>query len=77
MSIDNPDTQFRVVINQEEQYAIWPTFKEVPNGWTQVGQEGTKDSCLTYISEHWQDMRPKSLRDALEQGTDHQTSAQV
>ena len=63
MSIDNPNTQFYVVINEEEQYAIWPAFKDIPQGWKLAGKEGNKDDCIAYISEVWQDMRPKSLKE--------------
>ena len=53
---------YEVVINHEEQYSIWPADRECPLGWTQVGFSGAKGECLTYIEEHWQDMRPLSIR---------------
>jgi len=56
---------YRVVFNHEEQYSIWPVDKEIPVGWTDAGKQGYKNECLTYISEVWIDMRPKSLRDAM------------
>jgi MbtH protein len=56
---------YRVVLNHEEQYSIWPVDKEIPAGWTDAGRQGGKEDCLTYISEVWTDMRPKSLRDAM------------
>ncbi len=62
MSWDSEDTIFRVVINHEEQYSIWPDHLEVPNGWGEVGLTGKKPECLAYIDEHWTDMRPLSLR---------------
>jgi MbtH protein len=49
-------------MNHEEQYSIWPSYKEVPPGWRAIGAERTKDECLAYISEAWTDMRPLSLR---------------
>ena len=61
--------EFQVVANHEEQYSVWPTFKEVPAGWMAVGPTGTKDACLDYIERVWTDMRPKSLRDALAAGS--------
>lgn len=64
MSIDHEDTHFEVVVNPQEQYSIWPTFKPIPEGWTAVGFKGTKPECLDHINEVWVDMRPKSLRDA-------------
>jgi MbtH protein len=53
---------YRVVVNHEEQYSIWPKYKEIPNGWRAVGKIGLKPECLTYINEVWTDMRPLSLR---------------
>ncbi len=58
-----PDIVYRVVVNAEEQYSIWPADQEIPRGWTPVGAEGSKDECLAFVDEHWVDMRPRSLRD--------------
>jgi MbtH protein len=65
MSIDAEDTEFTVVLNEEEQYSIWPTFKVVPEGWREVGVVGVKTVCLEYIERTWVDMRPRSLREAM------------
>lgn len=59
---------YEVVINQEGQYSIWPTNKIVPNGWSVVGKQGTKEACLAFISEVWTDMRPLSLRASAQSG---------
>lgn len=65
--MDQEDTQrYKVVINHEEQYSIWPVEKENPKGWLDVGQTGSKAECLAYIEEVWTDMRPKSLREQME-----------
>lgn len=56
------ETNFKVLINDEEQYSIWPTYLEVPAGWTEPGFEGTKEDCLAHIETVWTDMRPKSAR---------------
>jgi len=53
---------FKVVVNHEEQYSIWPDYKEIPPGWRAVGKSGLKLQCLAYIKEVWTDMRPLSLR---------------
>lgn len=53
---------YEVVINDEEQYSIWPQHKEIPAGWHAVGKQGLKEECLSYINEVWTDMRPLSLR---------------
>ncbi|BAZ90453.1 MbtH family protein [Cylindrospermopsis raciborskii S07] len=59
-------TIYLVVVNHEEQYSIWPKWKEVPLGWRAAGKEGNKAECLAYIEEVWTDMRPLSLRQAME-----------
>jgi uncharacterized protein YbdZ (MbtH family) len=59
-----------VVMNHEEQYSIWPTDREIPLGWTSVGKSGSKEDCLKYVEEVWTDMRPLSLRKAMEQSRD-------
>lgn len=57
---------YEVVINHEEQYSIWPANKALPLGWNTVGKQGPKTECLDYIKEVWTDMRPLSLRKAME-----------
>jgi MbtH protein len=58
--------QHEVVVNIEEQYSIWPAGKDLPNGWMKVGFSGDEDACLDHIAEIWTDMRPLSLRNALD-----------
>ncbi len=57
--------EFMVLVNEELQYSLWPTFREVPAGWTAVGPRGSRKVCLDYIEENWADMRPKSLVDQM------------
>ena len=59
---------YTVVINDEEQYSIWPSHKDIPRGWRSVGHQGRKSECLKYIDEVWTDMRPLSLRRKMEPG---------
>jgi MbtH protein len=66
MAFNREGTVFRVVVNHEEQYSIWPDYKEVPPGWTSVGKIGPKAECLAYIAKAWTDMRPRSLRRHME-----------
>jgi len=58
---ENEDGVYHVLINEEEQYSLWPSFREVPQGWTIVHRSDTRAACLEYINQHWTDMRPKSL----------------
>jgi uncharacterized protein YbdZ (MbtH family) len=53
---------YRVVVNHEEQYSIWPADRDIPAGWRDEGTAGLKAECLAHIDEVWTDMRPLSLR---------------
>jgi MbtH protein len=59
-------TIYKVVLNHEEQYSIWPADRENALGWKDAGKSGTKQECLAYIKEVWTDMRPLSLRIQME-----------
>ena len=59
-------TIYKVVVNHEEQYSIWPVDRENALGWTDEGKSGTKEECLVHIKEVWTDMRPLSLRKKME-----------
>jgi MbtH protein len=65
---DDDTIDYLVVINDEEQYSIWPADRERPAGWHAVGEARSREACLTYIEQVWTDMRPKSLREALAAG---------
>ncbi len=63
---DSEDTTlYKVVVNHEEQYSIWPSDREIPLGWRDAGKSGPKAECLQYIQEVWTDMRPLSLRERM------------
>jgi MbtH protein len=67
MSEEQEDTTiYRVVVNEEEQYSIWPADRENPLGWRDAGKSGAKAECLAYIKAVWTDMRPLSLRKRME-----------
>ncbi len=55
-------TTYKVVVNHEEQYSIWPADRANPLGWNDGGLTGSKQECLDYIKTVWTDMRPLSLR---------------
>jgi MbtH protein len=66
---DDESSSFYVLQNDEEQYALWPTFAAVPQGWRIVlGADGGagRQECLDHIGANWTDLRPKSLRDAMD-----------
>lgn len=71
MSSTDPDSEditiYKVVINQQDQYSIWPANRENPRGWQDAGKVGRKAACLAYIKEVWTDMRPLNLRKRMDE----------
>ena len=63
---EKQESVYKVVLNHEEQYSIWPAHRENPLGWRDGGKSGTKQECLDYIKEIWTDMRPLSLRKKMD-----------
>ncbi|ROQ63307.1 MbtH protein [Streptomyces sp. 840.1] len=60
---------YQVVVNQEEQYSLWPADRELPLGWRPEGKTGPKAECLEHIKTVWTDMRPLSLRLRMDEAT--------
>lgn len=67
MNDSSNDALYWVVINHEEQYSIWETWRgEPPKGWSKIGDAAPKEACLDQIEAVWTDMRPLSLRKAMD-----------
>ncbi|GAA2336150.1 MbtH family protein [Dactylosporangium salmoneum] len=58
---EDPEGRYYVLVNDENQHSLWPTFADVPAGWRIVFGEDARDACLDYVERHWTDMRPASL----------------
>ncbi len=63
---DPDSTLYHAVVNHEEQYSIWPADKPLPAGWRVVGDAGSKAAVLAFIEQVWTDMRPLSVRRAID-----------
>ncbi|MEU6088791.1 MbtH family protein [Streptomyces sp. NPDC047085] len=62
---DDENGQFQVVVNDEDQHSLWPTFSDVPAGWRAVFGPAGRAECLEYVEQNWTDLRPRSLRTAM------------
>jgi MbtH protein len=67
---DDEEGMFFVLVNDEGQYSLWPAFADIPAGWESVYGEESHANCLAFIEEHWTDMRPRSLVNAMEAAAD-------
>ena len=64
---EDENAAYHVLINDEGQHSLWPSFKEVPKGWTIVHRSDGRAACLEFINQHWTDMRPNSLVQRMSQ----------
>ncbi|MCP2343573.1 MbtH family protein [Actinomadura rupiterrae] len=64
---DDENGTFLALVNTEGQYSLWPSFAEVPQGWTIAHGEDTRAACLEFIEQNWTDMRPLSLVEEMRQ----------
>jgi MbtH protein len=63
---DDPEGEFYALVNGEGQHSLWPTFVEVPAGWTVAHGPAPRQDCLVHVEHHWTDMRPRSLVELME-----------
>lgn len=56
------DIDYKILVNEEGQYSIWPETKPAPIGWKETGPTGSKQEVLEWVKTNWTDMRPASLR---------------
>jgi MbtH protein len=62
MTIEDDARRYRVVVNDEEQFSVWPVERGLPDGWSDTGVDGARDECLAHIARVWTDIRPLSMR---------------
>jgi MbtH protein len=77
MDKEEDTREYQVLVNSEEQYSLWLAGQAIPNGWRQVGPTGQKQVCLDYVKEVWTDMRPLSVRKAMEKYQAEQAAKQA
>jgi uncharacterized protein YbdZ (MbtH family) len=64
---EDDEAQFLVLVNDEQQHSLWPTFAEVPAGWEVVFGPDGRERCLAFVECTWTDLRPASLRRAMDE----------
>ncbi|GHF98817.1 MULTISPECIES: MbtH family protein [Amycolatopsis] len=62
---DDDNGEFFVLVNDEGQHSLWPTFVDVPAGWQVKFGPAARAESLAYVEENWTDMRPRSLQEAM------------
>ncbi|KUL39423.1 MbtH family protein [Actinoplanes awajinensis] len=63
---DDETASFHVLVNEEGQYSLWPLHVAMPGGWSVALENEPRQACLDYIEKTWTDMRPESVRRAMD-----------
>jgi uncharacterized protein YbdZ (MbtH family) len=72
---EEPDADYHVLRNHQDQHSLWPAIAPVPDGWTVVHGPGRREDCLAYVRENWQDLRPRSVKEFVAAHADEQQAA--
>ncbi|MDB1089738.1 MbtH family protein [Streptomyces sp. ACA25] len=62
---EHDDRDYLVLVNDENQHSLWPSWITVPTGWHVVLDASPRADALAYIDQNWTDMRPASLAAAM------------
>ncbi|MFM1729453.1 MbtH family protein [Prescottella soli] len=57
---DDPQADYLVLVNEENQHSLWPAFADVPNGWVIAHGRASRHACVDYIDRNWTDLRPSA-----------------
>lgn len=57
---EDDSAPFLALVNDEQQYSLWPQRIPVPSGWT-TAHSGSRRECLDFIGQTWTDLRPRSV----------------
>jgi len=59
---DDAARLYLALMNDEQQYSLWPADLDVPAGWSSAYGPVERSDCLEYIEAQWTDLRPASIR---------------
>lgn len=62
---ENAEGRYFVLVNVEGQHSLWPSFLDIPAGWTAAHGEDSRQGCLDYVEANWVDMRPRGLVESM------------
>jgi MbtH protein len=68
MQNEHATAAYQVVVNDEEQYSLWPGGRAIPEGWRAADMAGSREECLDFVRRVWIDMRPRSVRERMAKG---------
>jgi MbtH protein len=62
--MDKSRGEYLILVNEGEQYSLWPAFKGIPEGLRRVGPMGSMKVCLALVRKTWTNMQPLSVSPA-------------
>lgn len=59
---DNPQGQFYILRNDQQQYSLWPAHCDLPAGWTVVCPPQSAEACNAWLAANWSTLTPPIMR---------------
>lgn len=50
---DDDHHSFLVLVNQQGEHSLWPTFAAEPMGWLRVHGPDSRSACMEWVDSHW------------------------
>ncbi|AMG93759.1 MULTISPECIES: MbtH family protein [Citrobacter] len=55
---DNPQGQFYILQNSQQQFSLWPQHCALPTGWQMVCEPQSQEACQQWLARHWTTLIP-------------------
>ncbi|MGK9175810.1 MbtH family NRPS accessory protein [Yokenella regensburgei] len=55
---DNPEGQFYILQNSQQQYSLWPQQCALPPGWQVICEPASQAECADWLAQRWQTLTP-------------------
>lgn len=59
---DNPQGQFYILRNDQQQYSLWPAHCDLPAGWAVVCPPQSAEACNAWLAANWSTLTPPIMR---------------
>ena len=63
---EDPEGTYLVLVNDENQYSLWPDFVDVPAGWRMVHGPDSRQACREHVETPRTANRPRTLAASLD-----------
>ena len=55
---DNPQGQFYLLQNAQQQFSLWPQSVSLQDGWIIICEPQSRQACDDWLTAHWTTLKP-------------------